>query len=232
MPATPLAMGSPAIRTTTLGAAAAQSFGEVSAAGADARVAVPGRTVALPLRPRRRRSARWLVAGMGLAVIIPVAIIGVRALQGGDRDSGDGDVPVVPVAGAPTAPPRMEPPKSQAPAMPARPQAVPATVDITIETVPPGALITVNGRPRGPSPVTLPFQEGTPLAILADREGYRSAEAQRTASAAERLVKLQLAPENAAEPVRPKAKPPSRPGKGEPSKPVDRPFDPNAPGGV
>jgi len=68
----------------------------------------------------------------------------------------------------------------------------PAAASLRIETDPPGALVYVDGRSRGSSPLTVDAEAGRSYAVRAVRPGHRDAEQLVTAAAGDAPVRLHL----------------------------------------
>ncbi len=86
-------------------------------------------------------------------------------------------------------------PSSQA----ATPQAgpsidAPSKLEVRIETVPSGAQVEVDGRPRGPAPITLSLAPGTRFEVIASRDGFVDASTSGVAERGGQLVSLTLTP--------------------------------------
>ncbi|HEX8950836.1 MAG TPA: PEGA domain-containing protein, partial [Polyangia bacterium] len=68
----------------------------------------------------------------------------------------------------------------------------PVAASLRIETDPPGALVYVDGRARGPAPLAVDAEAGRSYAVRATHEGHREAEQLVTAAAGDAPVRLHL----------------------------------------
>ena len=175
-------------------------------------------------RVPRGRSFSWRTKGLvaaGVGSIAAVAILALGAARG-SRPGGPAQAAAVgsggsPSAGAPAVPASAAPPPvSPAPAQLAeRPKDVEPHA-VTISTVPPGAALTIDGKPAGPAPVTLTLDKDTTLVVRASKPGFAPLVRKLRAGSDEPSVTLKLRPVERAAPA---------------AKAGPAVFDPNGPAG-
>jgi PEGA domain len=128
---------------------------------------------------RSKRGARWMVAG-GLVLLSAAA--GAIALTVATRDGGP-----EPSASPPT------PSREDTTAGSGAPRDMKATkATITVVTEPPGAVIRIDGAPRGKAPLTIPLALGHRVLIEAEHDGFESAKQIITAEREAQTVTISL----------------------------------------
>jgi len=132
-------------------------------------------------RPRASRAP--LLAAVGVAVVLALAVTGFLLLRSAPAESptpaaepsAAGAAPeavVSPAAGKSTPVPAA----SSAPKAPAAVRSVPTRARVAIETEPGGALVSVDGEARGAAPQALDLDTGTAHVVSVSQEGFETKE--------------------------------------------------------
>ncbi len=132
---------------------------------------VPARQSALaPEAPTGRRV--WIVGGT-IAIAIALALVVGTALLSSGRSPGTTPAPSE-LAAAPEHPPAPQP-SATPPEEPEPPPPTLASIALTIESDPPGALVAIDGIARGNAPLTVPIPTGAePLSLELTLAGRRT----------------------------------------------------------
>lgn len=176
---------------------------------------------------QRARAASWYAKGLGATSAVALAAVAVFALGSGSRGAAPNEEPHAASGAAPTAAPAAPAPAPAAPAptpaLPVAPGPAPVAqlaepVAVTFSTVPPRAVLTIDGKPAGIAPLTLSFAKDTTLLVRASKPGYAPLVRTLRVGSETPSVTLKLRPM-----VQAPVSPSPRPG--------DANFDPNAPAG-
>ncbi|WP_248352394.1 PEGA domain-containing protein [Anaeromyxobacter oryzae] len=162
-----------------------------------AQVAAPEAAAAVSPRPPRRPGAGGraavALALIGAALLLVLGFgLAARCRGGGPPAAGAADSAAA-AAGAPGGDAVLAPIQARRDAGTGEEVAPFSGFALSIETDPPGALVTVGGVPRGEAPVLagLDCTPGEPIAVRAERRGRRTARA-TVACRRDALVKLTL----------------------------------------